>query len=329
MTTDKGTYEVDLSSYPSASDRTRNSDNLNLNLLQRGNSRQSKNGNGNSDIYAAGDCATVYHKVLKTSFAPMGTNASKQGIIGENLAGKDMEFPESSVLRPSLYEFGSRQDPESLEKLPTTVWKSKPASHCKQSRFHYPDPKPIKSKWSTTKTKRSGACLGGGSGAALRKHLCDRCRINRRSSRLYGLCYAPHFAPLWDPILRSGKRKRLNAKTKKHHSKRRRKRSLSSAFVVARCLFVNSIRLQNILDEDDSVCRLVYAKVGPNRSHDRLRLFSLGQNHHNLFLRLDFHGEYFARFVNSGTSPVKNRPACRSRRSPLSLLLLCPYRRRQ
>ena len=47
------------------------------------------------DVYAAGDCATIYHRVLKKHVnIPLATYANKQGRrLGEILAGKDVNFP--------------------------------------------------------------------------------------------------------------------------------------------------------------------------------------------------------------------------------------------
>ncbi|MGM0397160.1 MAG: CoA-disulfide reductase [Bacillota bacterium] len=47
------------------------------------------------DIYAAGDCATIYHRVLKKNVhIPLATYANRQGrLLGEILAGKEKSFP--------------------------------------------------------------------------------------------------------------------------------------------------------------------------------------------------------------------------------------------
>ncbi len=47
------------------------------------------------DIYSAGDCATVYHKIKKEKvYIPLATTANKLGrMIGENLVGKNKSFP--------------------------------------------------------------------------------------------------------------------------------------------------------------------------------------------------------------------------------------------
>ena len=50
------------------------------------------------DIYAAGDCSSVYHKVLDdlNRYIPLGTNANKQGrIAGEVVLGKNSKFDSS------------------------------------------------------------------------------------------------------------------------------------------------------------------------------------------------------------------------------------------
>jgi NADPH-dependent 2,4-dienoyl-CoA reductase/sulfur reductase-like enzyme len=47
------------------------------------------------DIYAAGDCATVHHKLLgRQAYLPLGSTANKMGrIAGMNMAGRDIPFP--------------------------------------------------------------------------------------------------------------------------------------------------------------------------------------------------------------------------------------------
>ncbi|MGB2906454.1 MAG: FAD-dependent oxidoreductase [Candidatus Aminicenantaceae bacterium] len=47
------------------------------------------------DIYAAGDCASVYHRLLdRNVYFPLGSTANKMGrIAGMNMSGGDIEFP--------------------------------------------------------------------------------------------------------------------------------------------------------------------------------------------------------------------------------------------
>lgn len=45
------------------------------------------------DIYAAGDCAITHHRLLGTTWLPLGTTAHKQGrVAGENAVGGDARF---------------------------------------------------------------------------------------------------------------------------------------------------------------------------------------------------------------------------------------------
>ena len=46
-----------------------------------------------ADVFAAGDCVTTYHRLLGSSYLPLGTTAHKQGrVAGENALGGAREF---------------------------------------------------------------------------------------------------------------------------------------------------------------------------------------------------------------------------------------------
>jgi NADPH-dependent 2,4-dienoyl-CoA reductase/sulfur reductase-like enzyme len=46
-----------------------------------------------TDVFAAGDCVTTYHRLLGETYLPLGTTAHKQGrVAGENALGGDREF---------------------------------------------------------------------------------------------------------------------------------------------------------------------------------------------------------------------------------------------
>jgi NADPH-dependent 2,4-dienoyl-CoA reductase/sulfur reductase-like enzyme len=57
------------------------------------------------DVYAAGDCATAYHKVLNRSVSwPLGSAANKMGrIAGLNMSGEDITFP--GVVGTQIFKF--------------------------------------------------------------------------------------------------------------------------------------------------------------------------------------------------------------------------------
>jgi NADPH-dependent 2,4-dienoyl-CoA reductase/sulfur reductase-like enzyme len=57
------------------------------------------------DIFAAGDCATVYHRLLRRNvYYPLGSTANKMGrIAGINMAGGEVEFP--GILGTQILKF--------------------------------------------------------------------------------------------------------------------------------------------------------------------------------------------------------------------------------
>jgi len=57
------------------------------------------------DIYAAGDCATVFHKLLDRSiYFPLGSTANKMGrIAGLNMAGEKISFP--GIVGSQIFKF--------------------------------------------------------------------------------------------------------------------------------------------------------------------------------------------------------------------------------
>lgn len=56
-------------------------------------------------IYAAGDCATQYHRIKQQhDYIPLGTTANKQGrIAGANMAGRRIAF--KGVVGSSIIKF--------------------------------------------------------------------------------------------------------------------------------------------------------------------------------------------------------------------------------
>ncbi|NUF28410.1 CoA-disulfide reductase [Gilliamella sp. ESL0254] len=95
--TDKGRYPADMVII--ATGVKPNSDiykGLNINTLENGAIITNSLGQTNiADIYAAGDCAALYHKVSHSMvYIPLATGANKLGkIVGENLGGGHCEYP--------------------------------------------------------------------------------------------------------------------------------------------------------------------------------------------------------------------------------------------
>ena len=161
-------------------------------------------------IYAAGDCATAKHIILKKDvYLPLGTTANKQGkIAGANIAGATETFKgvagtsvvkifDLEVARTGLTE---KEALENKFNAVSSVVTSKTRAH------YYPGGKPITIKLIMEKKngKLLGAQMVGGEGVSKRIDIVVAGLYKGMTidelSRL-DLSYAPPFAPVWDPLL--------------------------------------------------------------------------------------------------------------------------------
>lgn len=161
------------------------------------------------DIFAAGDCAQVYHKVMENNrFIPLGTNANKCGrIAGENLAGAHKKYVGtlgSAAIKIFDLEIArtgmSERDAKDFAIDYTTVF-IKSADH----PGYYPNQTAIWIKLICEKgTKRIlGAQAAGEKGVVLRIDVFAVAIHNKMPADELGmtdLCYAPPFAGVWDAI---------------------------------------------------------------------------------------------------------------------------------
>lgn len=161
------------------------------------------------DIYAGGDCAVVYHKILKSNkYIPLGTYANKQGkLIGENVMGANKSFPGgigTAAIKILNLEVGrtgiSEEEAKTYNMNYGTVFVKAPA-HAP----YYPGNEPIAIKLIYEKEKKTilGAQLAGKKGAALRADMfaiiIDAGYTAEEIQHL-DLLYAPPYAYVWDAI---------------------------------------------------------------------------------------------------------------------------------
>lgn len=162
-----------------------------------------------SDIYAAGDCATVYHMVWeKDKFYPLGPGANKGGrVAGANMAGTPDEFNgivgtaifktfELEVAKTGLTEREAREFLEEEPLVSVIDAKSKPG--------YYQGGEPIRIKVISDKTgKFLGAQVAGGDVHSRINFFATSLvnKMNIKDMRYLDLPYAPPFAPVWDPAL--------------------------------------------------------------------------------------------------------------------------------
>lgn len=161
------------------------------------------------DIYAAGDCASVNHKLLNMPVhIPLATHASKQGrILAEVLAGKDRSFPGAlgtsvvKILDLTLAQTGLNEK------------QAKDHNYNYQSNFiktshragYYPDNSPVYIKYLFDKDTKVllGAQMVGPVGVAHRINtltLAVDQGLTLEDIVLSDFAYAPPFSGTWDAL---------------------------------------------------------------------------------------------------------------------------------
>ncbi len=162
-----------------------------------------------ADVYSAGDCATVIHKILKKPmFLPLGTNANKQGrMIADILSGKDLRLPPalgSTMLRVFDLEIAraglslAEAEAAGLNAAAVTV---EAGSHA----GYYPGSVPLTIKVTYNKETKViiGAQMMGKGECALRMHVFSVAIDREMTAEELTYCdlgYAPPFAGVWDAV---------------------------------------------------------------------------------------------------------------------------------
>lgn len=161
------------------------------------------------NIYAAGDCATNYHRVKQIQdHIPLGTTANKQGrIAGSNMAGNPLTFKGivgTSILRFFDITLGRTGINEAEARALNIPYRVEQAS-AKSGAGYFPESKRINLK--LLYHKKTYHLLGGQiiGGAGVDK------RIDVLATALYNemtiqelvdldLAYAPPYNSVWDPL---------------------------------------------------------------------------------------------------------------------------------
>ena len=162
------------------------------------------------DIFAGGDCATVYHKVLvrTDSYIPLGTNANKQGrMIGDIITGVPVDYQGTlgtAMIKVCEYEAaktGITEKEALMNNIPYKAVSVKAGSHA----AYYPDAQPtfIKLITSPESKKVLGAQVVGKEGAALRADIFAMAVHTGMTAPELGYVdfgYSPPFAGVWDAV---------------------------------------------------------------------------------------------------------------------------------
>ncbi|AGT27672.1 CoA-disulfide reductase [Borrelia miyamotoi] len=161
------------------------------------------------NIFAAGDCATIYNIVSKKNdYIPLATTANKLGkVIGENLAGRRVSFKgtlgSASIKVLSLEAARTGLTEEAALKLgikyQTVFIKDKNHTN------YYPNQEDLYIKLIyNEKTKEIiGAQIIGKNGAAIRMHALSLAIYSRLTTKELGMMdfsYSPPFSKTWDAL---------------------------------------------------------------------------------------------------------------------------------
>ena len=161
------------------------------------------------DVWAAGDCAVVYHKLMEEDyFIPLGTYANKCGrIAGGNMAGAHDKFVGAlgtAAIKVCDLEMGrtgmSEQDAQRLG----VDYKTKLVTAGDHPGY-YPDPckLTIKLIYEARTRKLLGACVAGARNAVLRADIfavAIHAGMTTDELGMVDLAYAPPFAGVWDAV---------------------------------------------------------------------------------------------------------------------------------
>lgn len=160
-----------------------------------------------SDVWAAGDCASIWHAVLqKNVYIPLATGANKLGrLIGENIAGKTLTFPGSlgtSCVKVLGLEAGRTgiSEPEAQAagiNYKTVVIKDKcHTNYCAGQSDIY-----LKLVYEAESKKVLGAQMIGRKGAVHRidaMAVAITAGLTTQQLGMMDFAYAPPFARTWD-----------------------------------------------------------------------------------------------------------------------------------
>ncbi len=169
-----------------------------------------KNETNVKDIYAAGDCATVYHRLKDSyeAYIPLGTHANKAGrIIAAQLSGEEKRFKGvigSNILKAfelTVAKTGlSEKEAQAMQVNYGTIT-TKTASHA----GYYPNATPIHTKviYDKTTCRILGAQMIGEQGVGSRINIFATAIWNEMTAKGISemdLAYAPPFASVWDSV---------------------------------------------------------------------------------------------------------------------------------
>lgn len=211
VVTDKGTYKADIVILATGvRPSTAFLSDIGMTRLRNGAIVINEFGETNlKDVYAAGDCATVYHLIREENvYIPLATTANKLGrIVGENLTGQKTAFPGtlgSAAVKVMDLEAGKTGLSEGEAKKMGLNFKTVFITDKNQTGY-YPGQADIAVKLiyeAETQVLLGGQVIGK-KGAVLRVDVLAAAIFKKMTTEELGmldLCYSPPFSKAWDVL---------------------------------------------------------------------------------------------------------------------------------
>lgn len=162
------------------------------------------------DIYAAGDCSSVYHKVLDdlNRYIPLGTNANKQGrVAGEVVLGKNSKYDSAlgtSMIKVCAMEAAKTGISETEAILNNFDYKAVTISSLNHA-VYYPDASKIVIKlvYDENTKKILGAQIIGSKDCAIRIDVfavAIHTGMTTSEFAMLDFGYSPPFSGVWDAM---------------------------------------------------------------------------------------------------------------------------------
>jgi NADPH-dependent 2,4-dienoyl-CoA reductase/sulfur reductase-like enzyme len=162
------------------------------------------------DIYAAGDCASVYHRLLdRNVYFPLGSTANKMGrIAGINMAGGDILFPGilgTQILK--FFELSLAKTGLSLEEAEKEEFRARRFSSARPDKAAY-FPGAAPAKVEVVCEEDSGVLLGAAAVSETNAaQFIDAAAVavfagmGIEDLAWFDSAYAPPFAPVWNALV--------------------------------------------------------------------------------------------------------------------------------
>jgi NADPH-dependent 2,4-dienoyl-CoA reductase/sulfur reductase-like enzyme len=160
-------------------------------------------------VFAAGDCAETMHLVTgRPTWIPLGTTANKMGrVAGANAAGARERFP--GIVGTAIVSVcGLAVGVTGLSAAQARAAGLQPVSaritSVDRPRYFFGKPITVELVADRTTSRLLGASIWGEEGVAGRLNVVATALHSRMRLEDFAgldLCYAPPFAPVWDPVL--------------------------------------------------------------------------------------------------------------------------------